>query len=434
MKTASSRSRGPGTQPAPLVWPEGKRFAFTIFDDTDSATLENVPPIYALLDELGFRTTKSVWPLRGSGQGIWPGDTCQDPEYLGWLLELQAKGFEIGYHLATCDTSSRAQTREALDLFRKCFGHDPMTAANHADCLEGMYWGDARLTGLPRAVYNVLTRFRYHRKFLGHMEGSDLFWGDLCRERIRFMRNFVFPDTDTLACGARIPYVDADRPFVNGWFSSSDGHDLGTALACLSEANQDALEAAGGACILYAHLGHGFLEGGRPHPEFERLMRRLATKDGWFVPVHTLLEHLERNQGPSVLTARGATPSGVALAAGQDPSWRIHLASPSASLGATRPSAWSPPRRVAAADPLSRHRGAGLATTKAAELAAGSLGRIDSAVWVGSSARGTGASCEGGAPEEARTPASGPGQGPPSGSLPCVPMGAARNPLQDAMK
>ena len=43
-----------------IPWPHGKRFAFTVFDDTDSATLENVSPVYALLRDLGFRTTKSV--------------------------------------------------------------------------------------------------------------------------------------------------------------------------------------------------------------------------------------------------------------------------------------------------------------------------------------------------------------------------------------
>ena len=45
--------------------PDGKRFAFTVFDDTDSATLENVRGVYALLAELGFRTTKSCWVVDG---------------------------------------------------------------------------------------------------------------------------------------------------------------------------------------------------------------------------------------------------------------------------------------------------------------------------------------------------------------------------------
>ena len=46
-----------------LDFPEGRKFAFTILDDTDDATVENVRPVYDLLTELGFRTTKTVWPL-----------------------------------------------------------------------------------------------------------------------------------------------------------------------------------------------------------------------------------------------------------------------------------------------------------------------------------------------------------------------------------
>ena len=60
-----------------LQLPEGKRFVFTIFDDTDSATLENVRGVYALLADLGFRTTKSCWVVDGDrNQGKFPGDTC----------------------------------------------------------------------------------------------------------------------------------------------------------------------------------------------------------------------------------------------------------------------------------------------------------------------------------------------------------------------
>ena len=32
-----------------FVWPEGKRFAFTVVDDTDAATVENVGAVYDFL-------------------------------------------------------------------------------------------------------------------------------------------------------------------------------------------------------------------------------------------------------------------------------------------------------------------------------------------------------------------------------------------------
>ena len=40
--------------PATPAWPDGKRFAFTIFDDTDRSTLDNAPAVYALLRDLGI--------------------------------------------------------------------------------------------------------------------------------------------------------------------------------------------------------------------------------------------------------------------------------------------------------------------------------------------------------------------------------------------
>ena len=84
-----------------MEWPDGKRFAFTVFDDTDRGTMVNLPPVYDLLARLGFRTTKSVWPIRGDGEAMIPGATCDDPDYLEWVLALQDQGFEIGFHNAT---------------------------------------------------------------------------------------------------------------------------------------------------------------------------------------------------------------------------------------------------------------------------------------------------------------------------------------------
>jgi hypothetical protein len=61
----------------------------------------------------------------------------------------------------------------------------------------------------------------------------------------------------------------------------------------LSEANVDALEADGGACIVYTHFASGFVDAsGRLDPVFERRIGYLASKRGWFVPVSTLLDHL----------------------------------------------------------------------------------------------------------------------------------------------
>ena len=285
-----------------VIWPDGKAFAFSIFDDTDLTTLRNGPPVHDLLAECGLRTTKSVWPLRGAGEPAIGGATCEDPEFLAWVRGLQEQGFEIALHNVTYETSPREQTLRGLNRFRELFGHDPVTHANHATCRENIYWGSSRCTGPYRLAYNVMNRFRTHDVFEGHVEASPLFWGDLCRERVTYVRNFVHSDVDTLGFCPQMPYHDPRRPYVNYWFAATEGPNVDTFVEALSDERQDELEASGGACIMYTHFGSGFAPDGRVDPRFERVMRRLAKRNGWFVPVRTLLDHLRERNGHHVIT------------------------------------------------------------------------------------------------------------------------------------
>ena len=115
----------------PVQWPDGKRFAFTVFDDTDGATLNNVGEVYALLRDLGLRTTKSIWPLPGDDPSRTSASTCSDAEYRNWVRNLQREGFEIGWHNATFHGSSREDTIRGLETFARFFDGYPITAANH---------------------------------------------------------------------------------------------------------------------------------------------------------------------------------------------------------------------------------------------------------------------------------------------------------------
>jgi hypothetical protein len=288
-----------------IAWPKGKRFAFTVFDDTDSATVENVGAVYAFLADCGLRTTKSCWVLRGdASRGKYPGQTLDDDVHRRWLVDLQAQGFEIGWHGATWHGSLRAQTAKALERFSDVFGHDPKAAANHTGMEDAIYWGSARLGGWRRFVYNLLTRYRNSAAYRGHIETDPYFWGDLCRQKIKYVRNFVFRDIDTLKACPWMPYHDPQRPFVNGWFASSDGHNVQQFNECIAEAAQDRLEEEGGACIVYAHFAAGFAADGRVEPRFKTLVERLSKKNGWFVPAGTLLEHLQAGHGPHVITEK----------------------------------------------------------------------------------------------------------------------------------
>lgn|SRR5574337_196554 len=284
--------------PFSIEWPHGKTFAFTIFDDTDLSTFANVAPVYELLEECRIITTKSVWPIKGNSNPRVGGDTCENKDYLNWIYRLKHSGFEIALHNVTFHTSTRLQIQRGFERFKELFGDYPTSFANHTGCNEGIYWGDARLTGGRRFVYNILTRFKRRNQFRGHLEGDELFWGDLSREKLTFVRNFVFRDINTLKRCPFMPYHDPAKPFVNYWFASSEGAKVEAFNRCLRESNQDRLEEEGGACIMYTHLAGGFYQRGQLNSDFERLIKRLSQKNGWFVPVSTLMDYILEKRGP----------------------------------------------------------------------------------------------------------------------------------------
>ncbi len=285
----------------PVTWPHGRRFAFTVFDDPDSQLLPASREVYALLDDLGLRTTKATWIVEPAERNS-AGETCESPEWLAHCRELQEKGFEIAYHNGAPGTLPRADIIRSLDLFRLYFGEDPASMANHYNA-DAIYWGTARLSGVSHWAYAAITRGS-RQNFFGHVDGHPCFWGDVCRERIRYCRNFVFRTVNTLAACPYMPYADPDRGYVRSWYAASEGANRDSFVQQLSEREQDRLEEEGGACIMYTHFAHGFVRNGRLDPEFKRLMTRLAAKPGWFVPVRGLLDHLSAARGVHVLTAR----------------------------------------------------------------------------------------------------------------------------------
>lgn len=292
--------------PERLVWPEGKRFAFTIFDDPDSQNLAQCRRIYGLLRELGLRTTMGVWTLEpGQERRNSAGETCADADYLAWAQELQRSGFEIGFHSAAPADMKREEVRQALDNFRGYFGSDPSSMANHYNA-DAIYWGPGRLSGWNRRLYQAITFGKSSNRHFGEVEGSSFYWGDLCQSRIRYCRNFVFSDLNTLKMCPWMPYHDPDRPLVNFWYASAEAATGSSFLKLMTERGLDQLEAEGGAAIVYTHFGRGFFDGrsDRLDPQFIAILERLARRDGWFVPVTELLRFLEsQGNGQSIARA-----------------------------------------------------------------------------------------------------------------------------------
>jgi hypothetical protein len=290
-----------------MEWPDSKDFAFTVFDDPDAQTLAGCRKIYDFLAELGLRTTIGVWPCAPIREPNSPGETCGNVEYLSYIQELQRGGFEVGYHNTTPHSSPRHEIAAGLTTFCGYFGAAPITMANHYNA-EAIYWGYHRLTGLRRHLYRAANLSRRANQFSGHIPDSIYFWGDLCHEHVQYCRNFVFDEINTLRACPWMPYCDPERPYVRYWYASSEGANVGSFTRMISEEKQDRLEAERGACIMYAHFGHGFVQNGDVEPRFRGLLTRLSKKNGWFVPVRTLLGYLQARRQTTIITAGQRAP------------------------------------------------------------------------------------------------------------------------------
>lgn len=274
-------------------FPGGKRFAFTILDDTDVATVKNVGPVYKLLEQLDMRATKTVWPLacpEGS-KNFASSQTLEDPSYLAFVLDLKRRGFEITWHGATMESSPRDRTIAALERFRKQIGHYPRIHANHAGNRENLYWG-------PRRIDQPVLKFLLGRLghspdyFTGDREDSPYWWGDLCARHIVYARNLTFRTLNLAAINPGMPYHDPARPLVPYWFSCSDAEDATSFAQLLHPHRQNDLEMQGGFCIVATHFGKGFAQSGAVNPIVEERLRSLSLRPGWFPTVGELLDWL----------------------------------------------------------------------------------------------------------------------------------------------
>ena len=278
-------------------FPDGKRFAFTIIDDTDVATVDNVAPLYRLLEQLGMRTTKTVWPFscpEGS-RDFASSQTLEDPEYRAFVVDLQRRGFEIASHGATMESSERDRTLGGLEEMRTTFGTYPAVHANHANNRESLYWGSGRVDHpLVRRIYRVILGGR--DMFEGHVEGSPFWWGDAARAHVRYVRNLTFENLNVASINPTMPYHDSRRPIVHWWFSAADADNCAAFNHLLRPAAQDRLERANGIAIVATHFGKRFATNGRVDPETRRVLESMSRRPGWYVPVGQLLDWL-REQG-----------------------------------------------------------------------------------------------------------------------------------------
>ena len=276
----------------PLIFPEGRRFAFSIIDDTDMATLERLKPVYAVLEKYGLKTTKTVWVFHTNDESNATnrGDSLQDTAYREFILDLQKKGFEIALHGVRGGSTPREDVVRGLEEFKNVLGQYPAMQVNHSANRDNLYWGRHLFTFTP---YQWLGRAAYSHDFSGHDPNSPYFWGDLAQKHIRYVRRFTFRDPNLLTVSPTIPYRLPDKPYVNYWFPTANGNRVIEFDTLLKPENIQRLETEGGVCLVYAHLGSGsFNKGTGVDPRFENRVRELSARNGWFVPASEILDYL----------------------------------------------------------------------------------------------------------------------------------------------
>ena len=287
-----------------MEFPNGKRFAFSILDDTDDSTLANVKPVYDALRNAGMRTTKTVWPMscpEGS-RLFFAGETLENTEYLKFVRGLADQGFEIASHGATMESSLRERTCKGLEFIKNEFGAYPRLYCNHGFNRENLYWGSKRFqSSLLQKLFACIPGSRsvtYH----GDDESSPYFWGDLAVSHIQYVRNFTFRRLNMLEMNPDMPYRMRGTKYVNFWFSTSDAPDLNAFNRLLTRERMDKLERDGGVCIISTHLGKGFATDGKIDQGTGEILQYLSRKSGWFVPVSEILDYLRKRQAGSELS------------------------------------------------------------------------------------------------------------------------------------
>ena len=290
-----------------LEYPSGAEFAFTILDDTDDTTVANGRPVYDLLRELGMRTTKTVWAFDTPPENRGPffaGETLSSPEYLEWVHELAASGFEIAFHNATMGSSVRQDTIRALDFIEDEFGSPVRMHCNHGQNRENLHWGIDRYSSyILKNSLNFLAKFREYPDFEGNKPESPYFWSDVADKRLSYIRAFAFRRLNGMQIPPGRPYRDPAKKMAPIFFNTADAPDIKSFNKLVNPASIDRLCKQNGWAIISTHLGKGFYWKNRLDPDFIKSMKYLSSLSGWFVPASQLLDFIQTNTGVKKLSS-----------------------------------------------------------------------------------------------------------------------------------
>jgi hypothetical protein len=298
-------------------FPVGRDCAIAITDDTDYFQFEKVDPVYAIIDSLGLRLTKTVWAF--DAEGVDPasvGLSLEDPAYRAWVLAEAERGHEITLHSPSCRDDDRETILRAYALVETLVGASPKLEIFHSYNREAFYWGRDRL---QNPVLRYLYGLKFRRVFEGQKEGSRYCWIDRARDLVRYVRTYTSNDINTLAFNPSMPYEDRFTPMAPLWFASSNGRLDAEFAKLFSEENVARLKKERGLSIVYTHFASGFVgksDAGEPVVKWrvrEALVRCGTDPVIEFVPAGEALDRLRVIQ---IIEDALATRSAPAAAGG----------------------------------------------------------------------------------------------------------------------
>lgn len=273
--------------------PKGKKFIFTIIDDTDDSYTQNIKPIYDLLYKNNLRTTKTVWVKKVRDLGISKGDSLENKKYRDFVKELKRKKFEIGLHNVGSGSFNRNEIKEGLEQFKNIIGEYPSIHVNHSYNPDNIYSGSNRFS-FPLNIFIKIFYSKYN-KFYGDDKSSEHFWGDLHKKHVKYSRNYEIDDINVLKANPYIPYLDKvyDK-YANYWYSSTFAPNQLVFNKLINKESIDRLKKEGGVCILYTHLGY-FYKNGAIDKKFKETIELLGKdKEGLYVTVTETLDLLKK--------------------------------------------------------------------------------------------------------------------------------------------
>jgi hypothetical protein len=272
-------------------FPDNKKFAFTIVDDTDDAYLENIQPIYDLLKKNNIYTTKTVWvyPVRDSQYS--KGDSLNRPEYADFISKLKRSGYEIGLHNIGSGEFVREEIRDGLEVYKNTLLEYPKMHINHSYNPDNIYSGIKRFSFPFNFIVGKL--YSQYSNFSGEIPSSKHFWGDIHKKIIKYSRNYEIDDINTTRHSTFMPYKDSQYDeYANYWFSSTFCPNQWMFNHVVNRKSIDKLESEGGICILYTHLGY-YMVDGEIDKGFKEAIEYLGSKQtGWYAPASNILDFL----------------------------------------------------------------------------------------------------------------------------------------------